>query len=283
MNRSQSLTGYTTAEVARLLELSESRIRSYVRAGCLEPRRGRRGEYRFSFQDLIILRAARALSEARISIGRIRRVLHALRQQLPTGRSLSSVHISVRNREVVVRNGAEVWSPESGQTLFDFEVADLAREVAPLARRAAEQAESQAEQMSADDWYALGCDLETADPDRAHEAYLRAIGVDPRHADAHLNLGRVLHQKGQVAVAEKHYRMALAVRGDDAIAAFNLAVALEDLRRPVEALKGYQRAIEIDPSHADAHYNIAMLYERLKRRTAALRHLKVYKKLTESR
>ena len=283
MKGSPSLTGYSTREVARLLEVPEARIRAYVRAGCLSPRRGRKGEYRFSFQDLIILRAARGLSEARISIGRIRRVLRHLRQQLPTGRSLSSVHISVRNREVVVRNGTEVWSPESGQTLFDFEVSELAREVAPLARRAAEQAESEAQELGADDWYALGCDLETADPDTAMEAYLRAIAIDPRHSDAHLNLGRVLHEKGQVAAAEKHYRMALAVRSDDAIAAFNLAVALEDLRRPVEALKGYQRAIEIDPSHADAHYNIAMLYERLKRRSAALRHLKVYKKLTESR
>jgi tetratricopeptide (TPR) repeat protein len=283
VSRPQSLTGYTTREVARLLEVTESRIRGYVRAGCLAPPRGFKGEYRFSFQDLIILRAARALSAARISMPRIRRVLLKLRDQLPSGRSLSSVSISVRNKEIVVRNGSEVWSPESGQALLDFEVAELARNVAPLARRQVAQAERRAEQLGADDWYALGCDLEAADRDQALEAYLRAIANDPRHADAHLNLGRILHEKGEVSAAEKHYRLVLAVRSDDPIAAFNLAVALEDLRRPVEAIKAYQRALEIDPANADAHYNIAMLYERLKRKSAALRHLKAYKQLIESR
>src|SRR2546426_5976315 len=68
------MTGYTTKEVARLLGLSPAQIRSYTRAAFLSPARaaGGRGELRFSFQDLVLLRAAKGLMAARIQIGRAR-------------------------------------------------------------------------------------------------------------------------------------------------------------------------------------------------------------------
>ena len=119
------MKSYTTRDVARLLGLSEPQVRSHAR-DYLAPDRGPRNTYRFSFQDLVLLRTAKALGEARVSPRRIRRALRVLTSQLPVGRSLSAVRIASEGDRVVVRDGEAAWQPESGQLLLDFDVARLA-------------------------------------------------------------------------------------------------------------------------------------------------------------
>jgi tetratricopeptide (TPR) repeat protein len=266
------MTGYGASEVARMLGLSVGQVRSYVRAGFLAPSRGPRGALRFSFSDLVLLRAAQGLVCARIPSRRVKRALRRLRSQLPEGRNLRDVHIRAEGDRIVVGDGARRWTPEDGQVLFDFGTAELARRIAPLARRAAN--------ASADDFYERGCDLEEADPRAAREAYAKALDLDPDHAEAHVNLGRLLHESKDPAGAADHYRRALARRGDDATAAFNLGVALEDMGRRAEAISAYQLAIAADPRCADAHYNLSRLYEHLGQGAPALRHLRTYRALT---
>jgi tetratricopeptide (TPR) repeat protein len=269
--------GYRTRDVARMLGLSQAQVRSYARAGFVRATRGPRGELRFSFQDLVLLRAASGLLAARLPPRRVRRALARLREQLPAGRSLAGVRVSAEGDRVVVRDGGAVWQPESGQALLDFPVADLAAKVAPLLRRTGSEGR---EALSAEGWYAWGCDLEDGAPEQAQEAYRRALALDPSHAGARLNLGRLLHEAGDPAGAEIHYRGVLAVRGDDALALFNLGVALEDRGRGEEALSAYDRALASEPGLADAHHNAARLCERLGRRREALRHLAAYRKLS---
>ena len=266
-----------------MLGLSAGRVRSWVRAGFLKPDRGRRGEYRFSFEDLVLLRAAKGLLSARIGPRRVRRVLRSLRQQLPQGRPLAGLRIAAEGNRVVVGDGAARWQPESGQTLFDFGVSELARRIAPIALRAFREAKEEAEDLTAEEWYEWGCELEAAAPDEAREAYRRAIALDPCHADAHVNLGRLLHASGETAEARDHYLRALEARPEDTIAAFNLGVALEDLGRTAAALEAYEKAVGCDPENADAHYNAASLCERIGRPADALRHWKAYRTLTRGR
>jgi len=275
--------GYTAEDAAKLLGMSVSQVRSCARAGFLDPTRGRRGEYRFSFQDLVLLRTAKGLLAERIPPRKLRSSLLKLRKQLPTGRPLTAVQIAAQGDRIVVRDGKTVWNPESGQIQFDFDVGELAERVAPLARRNAEEALQSEEQLGAEDWYDVGCELETGAPEQARDAYRRALELDPSHADARLNLGRLLHEAGLLPAAESHYRMALGVRPDDATAAFNLGVCLEDQGRIDQAVEAYQRAIAIEPSFPDPYYNVARLLERSGNQVAALRHLKTYRKLTEDR
>lgn len=115
-------------------------------------------------------------------------------------------------------------------------------------------------------WYQRGCELEGSDPLAAAIAYRRAIAGRPDHADAHNNLGRVLHdlpvaQQGGAAVAEAHYRMAIATRADVALYWFNLGVALEDQGRGEDAIAAYEHALQLDAQLADAHFNLARQYE----------------------
>src|SRR5919106_2293389 len=275
------MKSYTTRDVAKLLGLSEAQVRSQARVGYLAPDRGPRNSYRFSFQDLVLLRAAKALTEARIAPRRIRRALRTLTRQLPVGRSLSGLRISSEGHRIVVRDGDETWNPESGQLLLDFHVAELADRAAPTARRLARRARRSDGPLTAEQWYSLGVDLESAAPQDARDAYTRAVALDPRHASARVNLGRWLQEDGHPELAIAEYRAALASQPRHPTAAFNLGTALEELGRRAEAIVAYRRALDADGQFADAHFNLARLYEQTGKRAAALRHLKAYKLLSE--
>lgn len=274
------MKAYTVKDVARLLDVPPGQVRSFARTGLLEPERGPRGELRFSFQDLVVLRTTKGLVDSKVPQRKLRRVLEKLREQLPSGRPLCGVHIAAHGDRIVVRDGASTWSPEDGQALFDFEVADLARAVAPHARQAVDEADTRPQALTADEWFALGCDLEAAAPEHARDAYRRALEGDPQHVDARINLGRLLQESRRHEAAEKHYRLALLFRPDDATALYNLGVCLQDRQQIDEAVRAYSAAIEADPGCADAYYNLACLYEKLGDEAAALRHLQTYRKLT---
>ncbi|MGH7568896.1 MAG: tetratricopeptide repeat protein [Gemmatimonadales bacterium] len=276
------MKGYTSRDVAKLLSLTVAQVRGFARDGFLTPPPGRglRGELLFSFQDLVILRAAKGLVAARIPTRRIRRALRRLRQELPLGRSLAELRIVAEGERIVVSDGLTTWSPESGQVQLDFAVSELASRAAPMARRTARAAREAEAELDAEDWYELGLELEAVAPSEARDAYRRALELEAHHADARVNLGRLLHEEGLVAEAERHYRLALRENPDHGTAAYNLGIALEDLGRPTDAIEAYRLALGAEPRLADAHFNIARLYERTGKRAAALRHLSAYKRLT---
>jgi tetratricopeptide (TPR) repeat protein len=195
-----------------------------------------------------------------------------------------------------MRRGAHRSRPadrDSGQIRLDFDSTSTAGSGAPVvsiaahrAARAAGRVAGQAEavaraglgsssiERSAADWFELGYDLEATSLEQAREAYQRAVAADDGHADAHLNLGRLLHEAGDLAGAERHYRRALEAAPEDATAAFNLGVALEDLHRELQAITAYERATSADPDFADAYHNLVRLFEKRGDKAAALRVLK---------
>lgn len=135
-------------------------------------------------------------------------------------------------------------------------------------------------------WYELGCAVEATEPARAMAAYERALAGRPDFADAHNNLGRLHHDRGNAAVAECHYRLALCIASDVALYWFNLGVSVEDQGRVSEAIAIYEQALALDGGLADAHFNLARLYELVGRSSAdelvlrrAVRHLVRYRDL----
>jgi tetratricopeptide (TPR) repeat protein len=291
----------SSAEVSRLLGLREARVRELVRGGlCGTPGRGRR--YAFSFQDLVVLRAAKELLDGNVPAARVRRALAALRAELPEGRPLSGLRIFADGREVAVRDGGAAWQPATGQIVLDFGLDDLARDAAHVPRPAAAAPDQPAEsrERHADGAEAApeprddadvsararaaferALELEDVDPEAARDAYQHAIALDPRLVDARVNLGRIVHEAGDAPEAVRLYEEALARSPDDPIVHFNLALALEDAEQPDAAADHYRSALALDPDFADAHYNLAGLYELAGRKAEALRHYHAYKKLTD--
>lgn len=273
------MRGYTTRDVESLVGLTLRQAQEYGRSGILDADRDEAGHYLFSFQDLVLLRTARALLDARVPQRRILRSLRRLKDQLPSGRSLTEVRIAAEGEDVVVYDEGRAWEPESGQLRFTFDVADLAAQVEPLARQAVDATHTTAE--SAAEWLELGARLEVEAPAQARRAYARVLELEPAHAEALVNLGRLLHEDGELQEAVALYRRAVEAGGvDRAIAAFNLGIALEDLGRDDEAATAYRQALESDPGFADAHYNLSRVLERQGDTVSALRHLKSYRALT---
>src|SRR5688500_2131467 len=110
--------GYSTEDLAKLVGVSPARVRSFVRAGFLHPRSGAGGQYRFTFPDVVLLRAAQGLREAGVSARNVRQALRRLHEQLPAGRPLASARIAAVGSEIVVRDASGAWEPLSGQTLI---------------------------------------------------------------------------------------------------------------------------------------------------------------------
>ena len=270
------MTSFSTHAVAKILGLSDSKIRSCARAGLLAPARGRGGRLRWTFQDLLLLKTTRGLLDAGVPARRIRRMLTSLRRQLPGDQAISSVTVYADGRRVVAWDGAARWQPDSGQFLFNFDAQAVAAAVTPIGEPATAPAR---DVRTAQDWFNLGCELDTTSPDEARHAYEQALALEAGLADAHVNLGRLRHQGGDAGRAESHYRAALALAPDDAVAHFNLAGLLEETGRAADAQAAYQRALAADPDFADAHYNLGLLLDSLGRRAAAMTHLRAARRL----
>lgn len=265
---------YSARDVERLVHLPRSRIRSLVEAGFVSPARGPRNAWRFSFQDLIILRTAQELAAANVPHNRITRSVKELRRRLPDSMPLSGLNIAAEADRVVVREGARRWRAESGQYLLGFEVGPAEGSLSVLEQQGTEPP------TNAEDWFGGGVALETQDPEAALEAYERAIAADPGLLKARINLGCLLHETGRLDRAESVYRDAMRVSGDDPVLLFDLGVLLDDSGRKIEAMEAYLAALRADPSFADCHFNLALLCERLGKPKDAIQHLAAYRRLT---
>jgi len=271
---------FSVRDVERVLRLPPSTIRGLVKAGFVTPARGTRREYRFSFQDLIVLRAARALIDARVSRRRINRALKDLREHLPDTVPLSGLSISAVGDRVVVRDGKAHWQVDDGQYLLGLDVSVQDGVLRVIERE--EKSTAAASESPIEDWFEKALELESTNPQAAIDAYERAVSADNTDVSAWINWGRLLHERGQTVDAERVYRRALGASEPDALLHFNYGVLLEDLERIPEALEAYQHAIEIDPALADGHFNLARLYEALGKEQHAIRHLGQYRRLMAS-
>lgn len=266
--------------MSEVLGLPTSTILAWSRAGLLSPQRDERGGYVFSFQDISVLRSARELLDAQVPARRVKQTLESLRGQLPPGRPLSAVHLSARGGRILVREESRTWAPDTGQLELGLDPATATAptgEPAPVSPRT----DRGSAPTDADAWFERALDLEASDAPGARAAYERALTEDPGHAEAHLNLGRLLHEQGGVDAAATHYRAALTTDPGSARASYNLGVALEDMGRSVEAMAAYEEAVAKDPELGVAHFNLSRLYEDVGRRADALRHLAAYKRILD--
>jgi len=236
---------YGVREVQKLLHLPRSTIRMLVEAGFVSPARGPRNAWRFSFQDLIVLRTAQALAAAKVPARRIARSMKALRQQLPQAMPLSGLSIAAEADRVVVREGARRWQADSGQYLLAFETSAADGSLRVLERP--------------------------------------AMPVPTPDAESYVERASGLQEAGRHAEAEAVYREALAACGEHPVLYYNLGIVLEDLDRKVDAVTMYQRALGRDPVFADCHYNLALLYEALGKAREAIRHMAEYRRLQKKR
>lgn len=268
---------YDTKDLERLFGLPASAVRSLTRAGHVSPvKRG--GRLHYSFQDLLMLRTASALRAAKISPRRINRTLQTLRATLPAGSAANARSLTALGNQIAIREGKMTWESDSGQYVLALDLGEAKGGLHVIARPAADPAAvpASAVDTSADELYERAFALEDTDPEAARAAYEGCLNADPRHVEARINLGRLLHLAGRLDEAERVYR---AAHQPEPLVLFNLGVLLEDLSREADAIAAYREALALDPQLADAHYNVARLHERARDPKASLRHLLAYRRL----
>jgi tetratricopeptide (TPR) repeat protein len=262
------MTGeYSAAELCRILHLEPPQLRACLRAALL-PQSRPKAPCTYTFQDLVMLRTTKGLTDAGVPVDQIRKILQGLQRQLGDGQAMTSLKIYASGKRVVVWDGDSRWQPDSGQFLLNFDTGRMltSTKLTPRQRPQPKPAET------AQGWFERALALEEDSPDEARHAYQEALRIRPDFVDAHINLGLLHHNAGALAEAEACYREALRGEPKLALALFNLAVVLEDQQKKSAAIAAYEEAVKHAPDFFEAHCNLARLYEALGRKRDAIRH-----------
>jgi tetratricopeptide (TPR) repeat protein len=100
--------------------------------------------------------------------------------------------------------------------------------------------------------------------DEARGAYERAIAIDPKMAEAYLNLG-ILFIERDPAVALPHLRKAVELLPGQSRPRYLLGVAQENAKDYSAAAESFEGAYRLDPHNLEAILHLANLYVRLQR------------------
>jgi DNA-binding transcriptional MerR regulator len=269
---------FTRREVAKLLGVTETRLRSLDRSRIVSPS-GQRGKHRaYTFQDLIALRATRELLEHRVRLRDVARAIGALRQALPrVTRPLQELRIVGDGRRVIVRAEEGSFEPLTGQMVLDFQVQALRDDVVRVLRPET----SSARARTAYDLYvqASALDEDPSTYDQAEELYGQAIRLDPSLAIAYTNLGNIRFRRGDETGAVELYRRAIEIDPRQPEAHYNLGYVMLERGDARGATAYFEQALLGDPRFADAHFNLAMAWEQVGERGRARPHWRKYLEL----
>jgi tetratricopeptide (TPR) repeat protein len=87
----------------------------------------------------------------------------------------------------------------------------------------------------------------------------KAISLTAPRGDLYLMLGRKQQEAGQYPEAVASYRQALKLSPDSAEAHYGVGLALRAMRKPAEAADEFKAAITANPQYGEAHYELGKL------------------------
>ncbi len=121
---------FRTKEVVQILGISRRQLQYWAQTDLVVPSvKTRGGHHRYTFQDLVALKATKRLIDAGVSVQRIRSSIRALRKILPNiERPLSELVLVATGEVVLVFLENTAFEAVSGQEWI-FEVAEFKREV----------------------------------------------------------------------------------------------------------------------------------------------------------
>jgi len=121
---------YRAREVVEILRISRRQLQYWAQTDLIAPSaRTPGGHGRYTFEDLVALKAAKRLIDSGVSVQRIRKSIGALRRILPTvERPLAELVLVATGDVVLAFRGGTAFDAVSGQE-WVFEVAQFQREI----------------------------------------------------------------------------------------------------------------------------------------------------------
>jgi DNA-binding transcriptional MerR regulator len=121
---------FRTRDVLQLLAISRRQLQYWAQTNLVRPSiRTQGGHHRYTFEDLIALKAAKRLIDAGVSVQRIRSSIQALREILPevAWRSQEITLVATGDVLLVLSEGSDVRAIRGGEWIF--RVGDFRREL----------------------------------------------------------------------------------------------------------------------------------------------------------
>lgn len=122
---------FTPKEVARIVGISYRQMQYWDKTNFIKPSYRRKGKYRlYTFTDLIQLKVAKTLREAKFSIQKLRTTIKSLKTLIPqVTHPLVELTFLIEGSRILVFNGEVLMNSISGQNYIRFDVKDLREEI----------------------------------------------------------------------------------------------------------------------------------------------------------
>lgn len=300
-----ALERFTRSEVLRMAGITPRQMARWERLRLVEPRPAASEPQArvYSFEDLVGLRTIKQAASEGVPASRLGAAVEAIRRQsggAPV--SLAQVRIVSSRSSTVGPDRARVQparsiapsgpsgpgrqrEAKSGTASGRHSTAKLALEyngktIEPLSGQLVFRFEPAASNLrvmkerSVEDWLAVAAQTEGdgASRPQAIEAYLHVVEAAPHLIEAHINLGTLFYEQGDLNDARARFQIAVTLAPENALAHFNLGSVLDELKEFVEAIQELKEAVRLKPDYADAHYNLARVYEEVGSFVAARPH-----------
>lgn len=102
--------------------------------------------------------------------------------------------------------------------------------------------------------------------------YGRASQLNPRFADAYVNMGIIYAKQGKLSDAINNFTTALSLKPGSKYVHYNIAVALQAQGKVEEAMTHYFETVRLDPDNVGGHYNLGVVLMDQKRWDEAIFH-----------
>jgi tetratricopeptide (TPR) repeat protein len=220
------------------------------------------GEPVFGFRELVCFKVMKDLRDKGITPRRMRNYLNQLKRILPESeRPLTELKFTIEGGKLLVCKEGQTFDPR-GQLHMDFSVKKPRAVVSIDGRRHGILRPLVSEERN--------------DPEGAIAEYRHLLELDPRDADAMVNLGNVYYGIDKVEKARQWYLEALMMDPEHVEGNYNFANLLDEQGEVQTAILFYLRSIRNETTFADAYFNVAVCFHKLGKFDEAKTYFKSY-------
>jgi len=285
---------YSIRDVSRILAVQESRLRYWTQTGFVGPTVRKGGRFYYTFCDLLAVKTAKDLTEAGMSLQKVRKNVEALRKALPGDtHPASRLRVCCDGETIVALVDDVAFQPVGGQLMMAFNIPSFGEHVAQvLAMPRVVPGEDGAPQPVEDNpteanggttayrYFVEACAAEDrGESQTAEHLFRQALDLEPNMAAALTNLGNLVYRGGEMEEARRCYERALERDPTQPEARYNLANLLEDLGELDLAIAELRKVCAAAPEFADAHYNLGIMLAQVGGTAQARQHLERYLEL----
>lgn len=268
---------YTPRMLAALVGVSLSVIRRWQRMGLIRPAREVLRLPYFDFQEVATARRLVELLAAGVPPREIKRQLASLGRYLPrVDRPLAQLSVMLAGKELLLRQGDGLVEP-GGQLRFDFEQLEETPEMVVATSTADFSIDRSAEPDELIE--AAHVREDTGDLAGAIECYRAALaagGPKPRWV---FELAELLYALNDLPAARERYYMAIELDEEFVEARANLGCVLAELGETALAVAALRGALDLHPDFPDAHFHLALALEQSDKQAEARQHWKTFLEL----